>query len=154
MDGEIVAEETVPSVTDEWKKYNVTLTSPVTANRNVKLQLLIDNGAVDIDFVSMFPQGTYKGRQVVSTDDTGDIIVKLVNEKDAEKTFAIDIQNAGKLTGAADVEIAAADSITADNKLGKPEVVTLKTSSAEGVSDKFNYTVSPLSVTVLRIHRG
>lgn len=63
VDGEIVAEETVPSVTDEWKKYNVTLTSPVTANRNVKLQVLIDNGAVDIDFVSMFPQGTYKGRQ-------------------------------------------------------------------------------------------
>ena len=63
VDGEPVAEETVPSVTDEWHKYEVTLTSPVTANRNVRLQVLIDGGAVDIDFVSMFPQDTYKGRK-------------------------------------------------------------------------------------------
>ncbi len=91
--------------------------------------------------------------QVVSTDNTGDIIVKLVNEKDTPKTFAVDLQNAGALTGTADVEIVAADSLTADNILGLDETVTLKTSAAEGISEKFNYTVSPLSVTVLRIHR-
>ena len=122
----------------------------VVSGSNVKCYM-DDRLMIDYDIPETTESEVY---QVVSTDDTGDIIVKLVNEKDAEKTFAIDIQNAGKLTGAADVEIAAADSITADNKLGKPEVVTLKTSSVEGVSDKFNYTVSPLSVTVLRIHRG
>ncbi|MBR1832138.1 MAG: carbohydrate binding domain-containing protein [Ruminiclostridium sp.] len=63
VDGETVAEEAVPSVTDEWHRYSVTLTSPVTADRNVKLQVLMDSGKLDIDFVSMFPQDTYKGRK-------------------------------------------------------------------------------------------
>ena len=63
VDGETVAEEAVPSVTDEWHRYSVTLTSPVTADRNVKLQFLMDGGKLDIDFVSMFPQDTYKGRK-------------------------------------------------------------------------------------------
>ncbi|MBQ8568195.1 MAG: hypothetical protein IJ446_03155 [Oscillospiraceae bacterium] len=91
--------------------------------------------------------------QVVSTDDSGDIIIKLVNQKESAKTFAIDLQNAGDISGSADIEIVEADSIAADNILGKPEAVTLKTSSVSGISDKFNYTVSPYSVTVLRIHR-
>ncbi len=91
--------------------------------------------------------------QVVSTDSTGDIIIKLVNEKSLEKTFAIDLRDAGTLTGTADVEKVAADSITANNILGKPEVVTLDKSETDGITGQFNYTVSPLSVTVLRIHR-
>lgn len=91
--------------------------------------------------------------QVVSTDSNGDIIIKLVNEKNTEKTFAIDLRDAGALTGTAQVETVAAESITADNILGKPEVVTLETSSAAGITERFNYTVKPLSVTVMRISR-
>ncbi len=95
----------------------------------------------------------YEAYQSVSTDGSGDVIIKLVNRMDTAKTFAIDLQNAETLSSAADVETVAADSIAADNILGKPEAVTLKTSTVNGISDKFNYTVSPYSVTVIRVHR-
>ncbi len=91
--------------------------------------------------------------QVVSTDETGDIIIKLVNEKEDPKTFAIAIQNPGELAGEATVETVSADSMMADNILGKEEVVSLETDEITGVSDRFNYTVSPFSVTVIRIKR-
>ena len=121
----------------------------VVTDKNVKCYM-DDKLMIDYDIPETTESEAY---QVVSTDETGDIIVKLVNEKDAPKTFAIDLQNAGVLTGSADVETVSADSITADNILGKPEAVALQRSSAEGITEKFDYTVSPLSVTVLRIHR-
>jgi alpha-L-arabinofuranosidase len=91
--------------------------------------------------------------QTVSTDGTGDIIIKLVNETGSAKTFAAEIKDAGALTGSAAVETVAAGSVTADNILGRPEAVTLETSVLEGITDRFNYTVPPYSVTVLRLHR-
>ena len=121
----------------------------VVTDTNVKCYM-DDKLMIDYDIPETTESEAY---QVVSTDDTRDIIIKLVNEMNAPKTFAIDLQGAGALTGSADVQTVAADSITADNILGKPEVVTLQTSAAEGITDKFNYTVSPLSVTVLRVHR-
>ena len=121
----------------------------VVTDANVKCYM-DDRLMIDYDIPETTESEAY---QVVSTDDSGDIIVKLVNEKNAPKTFAIDLQNAGALTGSADVEIVAADSMTADNILGQPEVVTLQTTETDGITDRFNYTVSPLSVTVLRIHR-
>ena len=121
----------------------------VVTDTNVKCYM-DDKLMIDYDIPETTESEAY---QVVSTDDTRDIIIKLVNEMNAPKTFAIDLQEAGALTGSADVQTVAADSITADNILGKPEVVTLQTSAEEGITDKFNYTVSPLSVTVLRVHR-
>ena len=40
---------------------------------------------------------TAESYQVVSTDDTGDIIIKMVNVTGYEKTFAIDIKGASSL---------------------------------------------------------
>ena len=121
----------------------------VVTDGNVKCYM-DDKLMIDYDIPESTESEAY---QVVSTDSTGDIIIKLVNEKNAPKTFAADIQNAGTLTGTADVETVAADSITADNILGKPEAVTLQTSVTDGITEKFSYTVPPYSVTVLRIHR-
>ncbi len=87
---------------------------------------------------------------VVSTDETGDIIVKLVNVTGKTKTFAIDITGAN-ITGKAEVDLAAGTSLTNDNILGEKEVVTMTTSELNGLSEKFNYTVPKYSVTVLRI---
>lgn len=90
---------------------------------------------------------------VVSTDETGDIIVKLVNTTGNVKTFAIDIADAGALTGDADVDLVAGKSLADDNVLGREEAVKLVSSALSGVTDKFNYTVPGYSVTVLRLHR-
>lgn len=95
----------------------------------------------------------YESYQVVSTDDTGDIIIKLVNVTGQARTFAIDIAGAGALADTAAVEQAAGDSLTDDNILGREEAVTLKISELSGITEQFNYTVPEYSVTVLRIGR-
>ena len=45
----------------------------------------------------------------------------------------------------------AGNSLTDDNILAQPEVVTLKTSEVTGIKNQFNYTVPKYSVSVLRI---
>ncbi len=89
--------------------------------------------------------------EVASTDESGDIILKLVNVTGESRTFAVDIQNAHITSDTAEVEQAAGASLQDDNILGREPVVTLESSTAAGVSDRFNYTVPKYSVTVLRI---
>lgn len=89
--------------------------------------------------------------QVVSTDETGDIIIKMVNVTDYGKTFAIDIAGTEKIGAAARLDLVAGNSLADDNILARPEVVTMKTSEITGIKKQFNYTVPKYSVSVLRI---
>ena len=59
----VAAEARTEDVTGEWTKYTVTLSSAVTASRDVRLQLLIGQGTVLADMLSLFPTDTYKGRE-------------------------------------------------------------------------------------------
>ncbi|MCC8167743.1 MAG: hypothetical protein LIO37_00170, partial [Clostridiales bacterium] len=97
--------------------------------------------------------GTYESYQVVSTDDTGDIIIKLVNVTGEDRTFAVDITGADSLGDTASVDIVAGDSLSNDNILGQEEVVTMKSGEVSGITNQFNYTVPEYSVTVIRISR-
>ena len=108
------------------------------------------NDKLYVDYT--IPQSTYSDcYQVVSTDETGDIIMKLVNVTGNTKTFAIAINNAKITKDTAMVQQVAGDSPSNDNILGKPEQVTLKSFEVSHIADKFNYTVPPYSVTVIRI---
>ena len=89
--------------------------------------------------------------QVVSTDDSGDIIIKLVNVTGEDKTFAIDLQNADIASDTAAVDIVAGASLADDNILGETPVVTLQSAELSGITNQFNYTAAKYSVTVLRI---
>ncbi len=89
--------------------------------------------------------------QVVSTDESGDIIVKLVNVTDSDRTFAIDISNAENLNSTAKVYQVAGDSLWNDNILGAKEDCTMVDFTVDGVSEQFNYTVPQYSATVIRI---
>lgn len=89
--------------------------------------------------------------QVVSTDENGDIIIKLVNVTGYEKTFAISIKSNKTLDTTAALDVVAGTSPDNDNILGQKEVVTMESSELSGISDQFNYTVPKYSVTVLRI---
>lgn len=60
---EIIGETTITGLTEEWKKFESTLTASTTAYKNVKLQVLMEDGAIAIDMVSLFPQNTYKNRE-------------------------------------------------------------------------------------------
>ena len=89
--------------------------------------------------------------QVVSTDETGDIIIKLVNVTDSDRTFAIDISNAQIKGTTATVNQVAGDSLANDNILGAKEDCIMTEFTVEGISEQFNYTVPQYSATVIRI---
>ena len=102
---------------------------------------------MDHDFTAV-EQQSY---QVVSADDNGDIIIKLVNITGEDKVFAVDIKNADKIKQEAVVNQVKGDSFNNDNILGAKEDCVLEEFIISGVSNQFNYTVPQYSATVIRI---
>ncbi len=90
--------------------------------------------------------------QVVSTDASGDIIVKLVNVTDSERTVAIDIKNATAGSTATVYQVAG-DDLGNDNILGAEEDCKMVEFTVDGIDEQFNYTVPMYSATVIRISR-
>ncbi len=91
--------------------------------------------------------------QVVSTDESGDIIIKLVNVTDSERVFAIDIENAESISDVAEVYQVAGDSLDNDNVLGQPEDCIMKEFTIDGISEQFNFIAPMYSATVIRIKK-
>ena len=60
---DVIASKTIDTITADWVKYNLSLTSSATATKNVSLQVTINNGSVAVDMVSLFPKDTFKGRE-------------------------------------------------------------------------------------------
>lgn len=122
----------------------------VVNEQNVQCYL---DGKLYVDY-DINETSAYETYHVVSTDETGDVIIKLVNVQDTSKTCAVDIRNiAAGLSGGtkAHVDQAAASSLTADNVLGKKEVVTESSFELTVPGSRFNVTVPKYSVTVIRI---
>lgn len=90
--------------------------------------------------------------QVVSTDETGDIIIKLVNVTSSSQTVAIDLKNA-EVSCNAHVEMVKGGDLDAENIVGKDEEVTLESMEVGGFSARFNLELQKYSVTVIRIKR-
>ena len=89
--------------------------------------------------------------QVVSTDESGDIIIKLVNVTGEDRAFAIDLKNADIDGTTATVYQVAGDSLNNDNVLGAKEDCVMEEFTVNGISNQFNYTVPQYSATVIRI---
>lgn len=119
----------------------------VVTDNNVKCYI---NNELYIDY-DLPDTANAESYQVVSTDSTGDIIVKLVNVTGYPKTFAIDIAGAENISDTASAEVVAGKSLSDDNILGQTEAVTLKSSVIKGISKQFNYTVPEYSASVIRI---
>ena len=119
----------------------------VVTGDNIKCYI---NDTLYVDY-TVGKTGNADSYQVVSTDETGDIIIKMVNVTGYPKTFAIDIAGAETIGDTADLHLVAGNSLTDDNILGKEEVVTLKSSTVTGIKNQFNYTVPKYSVSVLRV---
>jgi len=97
---------------------------------------------------------TYECYHVVSTDETGDIIIKMVNVTGQDHETTINIANAGTLSETATVYQVAGQALTDDNILAQPEAVSLETFEISDVSEHFTYTLPKYSVTVIRIHNS
>ena len=92
--------------------------------------------------------------QVVSTDESGDIIIKLVNVTDSDRTFAIDLKNAGSISTTLTVNQVAGDSLDNDNILGEAEDCIMTEFTVDGATNAFNYTVPQYSATVIRVSQS
>ena len=103
----------------------------------------------EYDFASDAEAEAY---HVVSTDENGDIIVKIVNVTETSKVVAVDIANAD-VKSSATVHQVAGDSFNNDNILGAKEDCIMEEFTVNGFSDKFNYTVPAYSVTCIRLER-
>ncbi len=122
-----------------------------------KIKLVVDgvnikgyiNGELQFDYdAESFTNA--QAYHVVSTDESGDIIIKLVNVTDSDRAFAIDLANITPEAKATVYQVAG-DSLDNDNVLGAEEDCTMKEFTVDGVSAQFNYTVPQYSATVIRI---
>lgn len=104
---------------------------------------------VDFDTASKAEAEAY---HVVSTDENGDVIVKIVNVTDSSKTVAVSVDNAD-VASTAKVSQVAGDSLANDNILGQPEDCKIEEFTVSGFGNRFNYTVPRYSVTVIRLQR-
>ncbi len=131
----------------------------VETGKTYQIKIVVDGtvirGYIDGDMQFEYETATKanaEAYQVVSTDESGDIIIKLVNVTGSDRTFAIDIAGA-EVEAKATVYQVAGDSPDNDNVLGAEEDCTMKEFTVDGVSGKFNYTVPQYSATVIRISR-
>ena len=121
----------------------------VVTEENIKCYM-DDKLYVDYDYASAT---TYKAYHVVSTDENGDIIIKLVNVTGEDYTFAIDIANTDELKKEAIVQQVKGNSPADDNILGAEEDCVIEEFTVSGVGSQFNYTVPKYSATVIRLER-
>ena len=134
-----------PFTAEEGKTYHLKM---VLNGRNVKCYI-DDELYVDFSTGSNCEAEAY---QVVSADETGDVIIKLVNVTDSARTFAVQIDTEKALAPEAAVSQLRGQSPDDDNILGQPEACKIEDFTLTGVSDAFNYTAPQYSVTVLRVH--
>ena len=89
---------------------------------------------------------------VVSTDESGDVIIKIVNVTSCNKTVAVNVKNAD-IADCATVYQVKGESLGDDNILGEKEDCIMEESELSGFSEQFNYAVPKYSVTVIRLER-
>ena len=119
----------------------------VVNGRNVRCYV---DGELYVDYTTG-SDSEAEAYQVVSTDETGDIIIKLVNVTDSCRTFACNISGAANIEETAKVYQVAGDSPGNDNILGAKEDCIMEEMTVSGFAEKFNFTAPAYSVTVIRI---
>lgn len=122
----------------------------VVSGSNVKCYV-DDELFIDCDVITPAEAEAY---QVVSTDESGDVIIKLINVTGDERTFAIDIASAENISDTAAVYQVAGESPYDINEMGEKETCVMNDFTVWGVSNSFNYTVPKYSATVIRISKG
>lgn len=130
----------------------------VEASKTYKLKVVADGTKIkcyiddelyiDYDAGSKAEAEAY---QVVSTDETGDIIIKLVNVTGESRDFAINIENAGEVFKDAVTYQVAADNITDENIFGEKKQTEMEHFVLTDISSQFNYTAPKYSATVIRV---
>ena len=132
----------------------------VEDGRTYEIRLVVDgynikgyiDGELQFDYIAE-SECNAECYQVVSTDESGDVIIKLVNVTDSDRAVAIDLKGMPSVSSTARVYQVAGNSPDDDNILGAQEDCKIVEFTVEGVSEKFNYTVPQYSATVIRISK-
>ncbi len=129
----------------------------IETGKTYEIKLVVDMARVkgyidgelyfDIDFGVKAQSKAYT---VVSNDDNGDIIIKLVNVTEKASAVAVNIDNAN-VNSTAVINQVAGDSLKNDNILGAQEDCIMKEFTLDGFSNQFNYTMPAYSVTSIRL---
>lgn len=106
-------------------------------------ELYVDFNAVEPAFAEAY--------QVVSTDETGDVIIKLVNVCNSSKTFAVNIDGMKNTNANAKAYQVSANEYNDENILGEELKCDMKELDLGDLSNSFNYTVPKYSAIVIRI---
>jgi alpha-L-arabinofuranosidase len=76
-DGEIIAQQKLPTVDAKWRKYRAEL-KPSKSDTDARIVLLVNHkGRIGIDMVSLFPRKTFKGRPNGLRADLAQVIADL-----------------------------------------------------------------------------
>ncbi|MBO5360142.1 MAG: carbohydrate binding domain-containing protein [Clostridia bacterium] len=118
----------------------------VVSGRNIRCYI---DGELYIDYISG-SDSEAEAYHVVSSDKTGDIIVKLVNVTDSAKNFAFNISGADINDNALVYQVKG-ETLGDDNILGETEDCKMEVFEINGLSNKFNFTAPKYSVTVIRL---
>lgn len=118
----------------------------VVEGNNIKCYL---NGSKYVDYTHSTGESLY---QTVGTDETGDIIIKLVNVTKEDIPLDINIPNIEAYNTTADMTEMVGESTAVANSFNEPEKLIPVDSILE-VSEEFTYDVPSYSVTVIRIHK-
>ncbi len=116
--------------------------------RGTQVKCYIDDVLyVDYDFGKTTEADVYS---VVSKDDNGDILIKLVNVTHTSKPIAVDLKNAN-IQSTATIYQVRGESLEDDNILGQEEDCKMEEFTMEGFSNQFTYTIPAYSVTCIRL---
>lgn len=74
---QVLAAAEIPALTEEWVKYECTLTPSASSSNGLRLFVKIKNGSVAADCISLFPSDTYKGRKNGIRRDIGEYLEAL-----------------------------------------------------------------------------
>lgn len=134
-----------PFVAETGKTYELKI---AVDGRNVKCYI---DGELYVDYTAG-SDCEAEAYSVVSTDESGDIIVKIVNVTGNNKTVAVNVNNA-EITDSARVYQVKGETLGDDNILGEKEDCIMEEFELSGFSNQFNFTVPKYSVTVIRLER-
>ncbi len=129
--------------------------------REYELKVVVSNGAVygyiDGELISTYTfdatSGPVYGNSTFD-EETGDIIVKLINSSSIDKLISVSIAYSGALTGYATEYLLTGDALSDKNSIDDPENISVTASEIDGIDTDFTYSLPAYSFVVLRVHTG
>lgn len=122
----------------------------LTPNYYVQKMFSVNQGTHYFDnVVTKNPKDTVLSASCVQDNNTGDVILKLVNTGNEAKVMQIDLAGFKKINPKAEIEVLRGDTLD-ENTFDHPKKVT-PVKAAFKATKNFDYTVNPMSLTVIRI---